>query len=69
MLVSVEGLEQGTIETELSILPRKGETIRVFYGPDAEVEGEIENVHHIVNQQSHYKNKTQLLRDKSKNLK
>ncbi len=32
MLVSVEGLEQGTIETELSILPRKGETIRVFYG-------------------------------------
>ena len=50
MLVSVEGLEQGTIETELSILPRKGETIRIFYGPDAEVEGEIENVHHIVNQ-------------------
>ena len=41
MLVSVEGLEQGTIETELSILPRKGETIRVFYGPDAEVEGEL----------------------------
>jgi hypothetical protein len=32
MLVSVEGLEQGAIETELSILPRKGETIRVFYG-------------------------------------
>ena len=25
MLVSVEGLEQGAIETELSILPRKGE--------------------------------------------
>lgn len=50
MRVSVEGLEQGAIETELSILPRKGETIRIFYGPDAEVEGEIENIHHIVNQ-------------------
>ena len=50
MLVSVEGLQQGAFETELTILPRKGETIRIFYGPDAEVEGEIENVHHIVNQ-------------------
>ncbi len=50
MRVSVEGLEQGAIETELSILPRKGETIRIFYGPDAEVEGEIENIHHIFNQ-------------------
>ena len=49
MLVSVEGLQQGAFETELTILPRKGETIRIFYGPDAEVEGEIENVHHIVN--------------------
>lgn len=48
MLVSVEGLQQGAFETELSIVPRKGETIRIFYGPDAE--GEIENVHHIVNQ-------------------
>ncbi|ENX17386.1 hypothetical protein F889_03356 [Acinetobacter colistiniresistens] len=50
MLVSVEGLQQGAFETELSIVPRKGETIRIFYGPDAEVEGEIANVHHIVNQ-------------------
>ncbi|MCH7396073.1 hypothetical protein MMP66_17645 [Acinetobacter dispersus] len=50
MLVSVEGLEQGTIEVELSTVPRKGETIRIFYGPDAEVEGEIENVHHVINQ-------------------
>jgi len=50
MLVSVEGLEQGAIEVELSIVPRKGETIRIFYGPDAEVDGEIENVHHVINQ-------------------
>lgn len=50
MKVSIEGLEQGAIETELNILPRQGETIRIFYGPDAEVEGEIENIHHIVNQ-------------------
>jgi len=50
MLESVEGLEQGAIEVELSIVPRKGETIRIFYGPDAEVEGEIENVHHVINQ-------------------
>ncbi|MCH7316043.1 hypothetical protein [Acinetobacter sp. ANC 3882] len=50
MLVNVEGLEQGAIEIELSILPRKGETIRIFYGPDAEVEGLIENVHHVINQ-------------------
>jgi len=50
MLVGVEGLEQGAIEVELSIVPRKGETIRIFYGADAEVEGVIDNVHHIVNQ-------------------
>ena len=29
---------------------KKGETIRIFYGPDAEVEGEIENVYHVINQ-------------------
>ncbi|ENW08291.1 hypothetical protein [Acinetobacter beijerinckii] len=50
MLVSVKGLQQGAFETEMSMLPRKGETIRIFYGLDAEVEGEIENVHHIINQ-------------------
>ena len=50
MLVSVDELQQGTFEAELTILPRKGETIRIFYGPDAEVEGEIENVHHVINQ-------------------
>lgn len=30
MLVSVEGLQQGAFETEMSMLPRKGETIRIF---------------------------------------
>jgi hypothetical protein len=41
MLVSVEGLQQGAFETEMSMLPRKGETIRIFYGLDAEVEGKL----------------------------
>ncbi|WP_256414458.1 hypothetical protein [Acinetobacter sp. 5862] len=50
MLVSVDELQQGAFEAELTILPKKGETIRIFYGPDAEVEGEIENVHHVINQ-------------------
>lgn len=50
MLVSVDELQQGAFEAELTILPRKGETIRIFYGPDAEVEVEIENVHHVINQ-------------------
>ena len=50
MLVSVDELQQGAFEAELTILPKKDETIRIFYGPDAEVEGEIENVHHVINQ-------------------
>ena len=50
MKVLVEGIEQGSIEIELGLLPRLGESVRIFYGPDAEVEGEIENVHHVINQ-------------------
>lgn len=50
MKVLVEGIEQGAIEIELELLPRLGESIRVFYGPDAEVEGVVEGVHHVINQ-------------------
>lgn len=50
MKVLVEGIEQGAIEIELGLLPRLGESIRVFYGPDAEVDGVVEGVHHVINQ-------------------
>ncbi|WP_334460484.1 hypothetical protein [Acinetobacter soli] len=50
MKVLVEGIEQGAIEIELGLLSRLGESIRVFYGPDAEVEGVVEGVHHVINQ-------------------
>ena len=42
MRVEIEGLQQGSIEVELQILPRIGETIKVMYGADAEVKGEVE---------------------------
>lgn len=50
MKVLVEGIEQGSIEIELGLLPRLGESVRIFYGPDAEIEGLVEGVHHVIDQ-------------------
>lgn len=50
MRVEIEGVPQGAIEVELQLLPRIGETIKVMYGADAEVKGEVTEVEHYINQ-------------------
>ncbi|OTG86646.1 hypothetical protein B9T31_06470 [Acinetobacter sp. ANC 4558] len=50
MLVEINGLSQGSIEVNLQVIPRIGETVKVLYGPDAEVEGEVIVVNHYINQ-------------------
>lgn len=50
MLVEITGLDQGTIEVKLDIIPREGERLKVMYGADAEVEGEVASVSHYINQ-------------------
>ena len=50
MRVEIEGVSQGFIEVELQLLPRIGETIKVMYGADAEVKGEIIGLQHYINQ-------------------
>ncbi|OTG84670.1 hypothetical protein [Acinetobacter sp. ANC 4648] len=50
MQVHIDGLEQGTIEVNLEILPREGEYLRIMYGADAEVHGEVASINHYINQ-------------------
>lgn len=50
MRVEIEGLQQGAIEVELQLLPRVGEVLKVMYGADAEVKGEVTAVEHYINQ-------------------
>nr|WP_174506691.1 hypothetical protein [Acinetobacter sp. Marseille-Q1620] len=50
MLVEIKGLEQGTIEVKLDIIPREGEHLKIMYGADAEVEGVVASVNHYINQ-------------------
>ena len=50
MRVEIYGVPQGTIEVELQLLPRIGETIKVMYGADAEVKGEVKGVEHYIHQ-------------------
>lgn len=50
MRVEIEGLQQGSIEVEVAIIPRIGETIKVMYGADAEVKGEVTAIEHYINQ-------------------
>lgn len=50
MRVEIEGVSQGSIEVELQLLPRIGETIKVMYGADAEVKGEVIGLQHYINQ-------------------
>ena len=50
MRVEIEGVSQGSIEVELQLLPRIGETIKVMYGTDAEVKGEVIGLQHYINQ-------------------
>ncbi|MCH4245306.1 hypothetical protein [Acinetobacter gerneri] len=50
MRIEIEGLQQGSIEVELQSIPRIGETVKVMYGADAEVKGEVTEVNHYINQ-------------------
>ena len=50
MLVEINGLSQGSIEVNLQIIPRVGETVKVLYGPDAEIIGSVVSVNHYINQ-------------------
>ncbi|MDM1756974.1 MULTISPECIES: hypothetical protein [Acinetobacter] len=50
MLVAIQGLDQGTIDVNLDVLPREGEYLKIVYGADAEVEGEVASINHYINQ-------------------
>ncbi|MDM1245816.1 hypothetical protein ACFODO_02720 [Acinetobacter sichuanensis] len=50
MLVTIQGLDQGAIEVKLDVLPREGEYLKIVYGADAEVEGEVASINHYINQ-------------------
>lgn len=50
MLVEIDGLQQGSIEVELNIIPRQGEILKVLYGADAEIKGEVKSIEHYINQ-------------------
>ena len=41
MLAEITGMGQGSITVELQMIPRKGESVKIMYGPDAELEGEV----------------------------
>lgn len=62
MRVEIDGIEQGSIEVELQILPRIGETIKVMYGADAEVRGEVTAIEHYINQHSNEQKVTLTIR-------
>ena len=50
MRVEIQGVPQSGIEVELQLLPRIGETIKVMYGADAEVQGQVTGLEHYINQ-------------------
>ena len=50
MLAEITGMGQGSITVELQMIPRKGESVKIMYGPDAELEGEVVSVNHYINQ-------------------
>ena len=50
MLAEINGMGQGSITVELQMIPRKGEAVKIMYGPDAQLEGEVISVSHYINQ-------------------
>lgn len=50
MRVEIQGVPQSGIEVELQLLPRIGEMIKVMYGADAEVKGQVIGLEHYINQ-------------------
>ena len=59
MLAEITGMGQGSITVELQMIPRKGESVKIMYGPDAELEGEVVSVNHYINQHAN-KHKVQI---------
>ena len=62
MHVEIRGLQQGSIEVELQLLPRIGESLKVVYGADAEVSGEVREIEHYINQHANEQKVTLTLR-------
>ncbi|RKG33282.1 hypothetical protein [Acinetobacter tianfuensis] len=50
MLAEITGMGQGSITIELQMIPRKGESVKIMYGADAQLEGEVVSVNHYINQ-------------------
>lgn len=50
MLAEIRGMGQGSITVELQMIPRKGESVKIMYGADAQLEGEVVSVNHYINQ-------------------
>ena len=50
MLAEIVGMGQGSITVELEMIPRIGEAVKIMYGADAELEGEVVSVSHYINQ-------------------
>ena len=50
MLAEITGIEQGSISVNLEMIPRSGESVKILYGPDAQLEGQVIAVNHYINQ-------------------
>jgi len=50
MLAEIKGMGQGSITIELQMIPRKGESVKIMYGADAQLEGEVVSINHYINQ-------------------
>lgn len=50
MLAEIVGMNQARITVKLEMIPRIGESVKIMYGPDAQLEGEVVEVQHYINQ-------------------
>ena len=50
MLAEIVGVNQGRITVKLEMIPRIGESVKIMYGPDAQLEWEVVAVQHYINQ-------------------
>lgn len=41
MLAEIVGVNQARITVKLEMIPRIGESVKIMYGPDAQLEGEV----------------------------
>ena len=57
MLAEITGMGQGSITVELEMIPRKGESVKIMYGPDAELEGAVVSLILFINQHANQKKK------------